>query len=112
MLECCCRHNGTIHKYMRRIITSLSRTTSSVLEKALKKNQWDTKKIDGISLIFSPLLSEFPQLAHAFTTRLGGASAEPLEWFNLGRHWPSEESRQDAMQNRFKLCNALSLNSN
>ena len=48
---------------------------------------------------------------HAFTTRRGGASQQPLDSFNLGRHWDSEESREDAMRNRKRLCDLFAIDS-
>ncbi len=90
----------------------MSQTTSELQNGALQKNAWPLKEIFGLSLLTSPLLSESKALTHAFTTRLGGKSADPLQWFNLGRHWATDESRQDASVNRSKLCSALSLNFN
>ncbi len=78
-------------------------------EKARIKNDWPLRDAGGLPLLFSPLLAGMPGLTHAFTTRLGGQSLEPLQWFNLGRHWPSEQSRRDATANRSRLCRALSL---
>lgn len=93
-------------------------TAFEITEQALRKNEWTALEIPQpgasgsrpLKLLTSPLLSAVPGLTHAFTTRLGGTSTEPLEWFNLGRHWPSEESRQDAIANRSRLCSALGLN--
>jgi len=85
--------------------------TAVLAQKALAKNDWPVVEIDGLTLITSPLLDSVAAagspLIHAFTTRLGGNSASPLNWFNLGRHWPTEESRQEAMSNRERLCRAL-----
>lgn len=80
------------------------------MAQALKKNSWLTAKIDGLTVHRSPLLSEYPSLVHAFTTRLGGNSPPPVDTFNLGRHLDSDESRADAANNRRKLCDALGLN--
>lgn len=85
--------------------------TAVLTEKAIAKNDWPLFESNGLTLIQSPLLAKETALVHAFTTRLGGNSPEPLNWFNLGRHWPTEDSRQDAMQNRARLCKALGLNS-
>jgi len=82
---------------------------SDRIEKAMTKNRWPLIEIDGLSLHVSPLLADEPRLKHAFTTRLGGGSAEPLNWFNLGRHIDDPGARQDAMTNREKLCAALNL---
>jgi YfiH family protein len=86
--------------------------TAVLAQKALAKNDWPVCEIDGLTLIKSPLLAGLAGdgLVHAFTTRLGGDSAPPLNWFNLGRHWPTEESRQNAMANRQRLCRVLGLN--
>jgi len=72
-------------------------------------NNWSLEDRDGLKLIFSPLLSSIPEVVHAFTTRIGGTSSEPLEHFNLGRHWPTPESKQDALANRERLCKVLGL---
>jgi YfiH family protein len=74
------------------------------------ENEWPLKDIAGLPLVLSPLLSQFDNLKHAFTTRLGGVSPAPLDSFNLGRHMTSDESRADAMNNRRSLCRALALN--
>jgi polyphenol oxidase len=84
---------------------------SKTLERALKKNSWLTKEIDGLTLNQSPLLAQQPKLIHAFTTRLGGNSPSPVDTFNLGRHLDSDQSRADAVNNRHKLCQALRLDS-
>lgn len=83
---------------------------AKLAEKALIKNDWPMKEIGGLTLLFSPLLSQIRALTHAFTTRLGGESKEPLASFNLGRHWSTEQSRADATMNRSRLCHVLSLN--
>jgi YfiH family protein len=75
----------------------------------LNKNEWIYKNVGGLPLIFSPLLSEFPSLKHAFTTRLGGESAPPQDSFNLGRKGRSDEASADALNNRHKLCDALGI---
>lgn len=87
----------------------MSITTANWTARAQAKQSWPLRKKRGLTLIFSPLLLELEFLVHAFTTRLGGHSAPPLEWFNLGRHWGTEESRLDARQNRERLCAVLSL---
>lgn len=79
---------------------------------ALKKNNWPLEKHGELTLLLSPLLKSVSSLAHAFTTRLGGASPAPLDSFNLGRHWDSDESRRDAMENRRKLCRVFSIDAN
>ena len=84
-------------------------TTTVLAERALQKNEWPLRQVNELTLVLSPLLAGIEGLTHAFTTRLGAASPEPLDWFNLGRHWNTEESRQDAMQNRKILCDALNL---
>jgi YfiH family protein len=79
------------------------------VERAKLKNDWQLKELNDLTIIESPLLAGVHNLVHAFTTRLGGISKEPLNWFNLGRHMDDDESRQDAMQNRKKLCESLAL---
>jgi YfiH family protein len=83
--------------------------TRLLTEQALTKNDWQITEVAGLQVVRSPLLEQFSSLAHAFTTRHGAASPAPLDSFNLGRHWPSEESRLDAMENRRRLCEALGL---
>lgn len=90
----------------------MSTTRAELSSKALAKNDWPIREVAGLPLIFSPLLSELPSLVHAFTTRRGGTSAPPLDSFNLGRHFGTDESRTDAMFNRQRLCAALGLNFN
>ena len=82
---------------------------SLLAEKALVKHDWPLVDKGGLKVICAPLLSQFDNLAHAFTTRTGGQSQPPLQWFNLGRHWPDEQSREDALINRRRLCQALGL---
>lgn len=77
--------------------------------KALIKNDWPLVKKDGLTLLFSPLLSEYENLTHAFTTRLGGQSAEPINSFNLGKHWDTDEARADAIKNRQTLLRVFDL---
>jgi YfiH family protein len=82
---------------------------NTITKRSLEKNDWPLVERDGLTLIESPLLKRVDGIVHAFTTRLGGDTPEPLNWFNLGRHWPTEESRQEAMRNRDRLCNAVGL---
>ncbi len=77
--------------------------------KNITTQEWLTETIDGLTLMFSPLLKEEKKLTHAFTTRSGGASRAPLDSFNLGRHIDDDSDRKDAMANRDRLCKALSL---
>ena len=79
---------------------------------ALHKNTWTVEEVGGLTLVFSPLLKAERQLTHAFTTRVGGESQKPLDSFNLGRHWPTDESRRDAMRNRQRLCSVFELTFN
>lgn len=79
------------------------------LEKALSKNEWPLEQRSGLTLVLSPLLKSVSGIVHAFTTRLGGNSPSPLDSFNLGRHWTTDESRADAMENRRILCNVFSI---
>lgn len=87
----------------------LTKPLFSMLERSLAKQDWPLLTLGEIPVVRSPLLSRQPQLCHAFTTRQGGKSEAPLDSFNLGRHWPTEESRADAMVNRRSLCEALGL---
>jgi len=82
-----------------------------VTNEGLPKHEWPLIEVGGLTLIQSPLLNKVDSFVHAFTTRLGGNTPEPLNWFNLGRHWPTEDSRQEAMKNRKILCDALGLDS-
>lgn len=79
------------------------------ITEALQKNDWPLVKHGGLTLVLSPLLKSVDSLVHVFTTRLGGQSPEPLDSFNLGRHSLSEEIRRDAMENRRKLCELFSI---
>lgn len=82
------------------------------IEKALSKNEWPLELHSGLTLVLSPLLKNVSSMVHAFTTRLGGNSPSPLDSFNLGRHWTTDESRADAMQNRRILCDVLAIDAN
>jgi YfiH family protein len=82
---------------------------NTITKRSLEKNDWPLIEANGLTLIQSPLLNQLDTLVHAFTTRLGGNTPEPLNWFNLGRHWPTEESRVEAMKNRDTLCASLGL---
>jgi len=75
----------------------------------LQKNKWPMIERGGLALHVSPLLSKQSGLIHAFTTRLGGDSRAPMEWFNLGRHIDDQAAREDAIANRKRLCQALAL---
>lgn len=86
--------------------------SNSSVNRALAKNEWTLAKHQEMTLLFSPLLQAEDSLTHAFTTRMGGASSAPLESFNLGRHWDTEESKRDAMENRRRLCDSFSIDSN
>lgn len=80
-----------------------------LLALALKKNDWPLVEVDGLTIVPSPLLERAGFLRHAFTTRLGGQSVSPLDSFNLGRHWETDESKHDAAANRERLCQVLGL---
>jgi YfiH family protein len=95
---------------LRGTIALLNELTNALAEQALVKNQWPIVTVNNLPLLQSPLLAEETNLIHAFTTRNGGESVGPLASFNLGRHQSTEESRDDAMNNRRKLCQALGLN--
>ena len=86
----------------------MSSVVNELRERALEKNEWILDNVDGITLLRSPLLSAHKdKLAHAFTTRLGGGSADYLASFNLGRHVDDDAIRADAMANRERLCHAI-----
>lgn len=79
--------------------------------RALAKQDWPLEQVEELTIVRSPLLKTIDTVAHAFTTRNGGNSPLPLDSFNLGRHWNTDESREDAMKNRKRLCDLLQLNS-
>jgi polyphenol oxidase len=79
-------------------------------QSALRQCDWLLKEVDGLPLVFSPLLSRFPKLVHAFSTRLGGETKPPMESFNVGRLVDSSTCREDLLKNRSRLCSALGLN--
>lgn len=83
--------------------------STAIAERSLQQNEWPLVEIGGLTLIQSPLLAQVENLVHAFTTRLGGDTPQPMESFNLGRHWTTEESRLEAMKNRITLSAALGL---
>ncbi len=74
-----------------------------------KYNQWSIETVQGIDLLFSPLLKSQESLVHAFTTRKGGQTPSPYQDFNLGTLVGGESGRQDAMKNRENLCQSLTL---
>lgn len=76
---------------------------------ATKYNQWTIENVEGIDLLFSPLLKEQSNLVHAFTTRKGGQTPGPYAGFNLGTLIGGESGRADALQNRQNLCRSLSI---
>lgn len=82
---------------------------TSISRAALKKNPWTRREIKGLTIFQSPLLLEQPLKAHAFTTRLGGETPHPFSSFNLGRHDAAKEFWDDALKNRYRLCDALSI---
>ena len=87
-------------------------TTENVKERALVKEQWPIELRGGLPLVFSPLLKRFSNLAHAFSTRKGGASKPPFDSFNVGiNHTTDEETRRDARSNRVLLCQSLNKSS-
>jgi YfiH family protein len=83
----------------------------SIEQIASNQNEWVLKEIDGLPLYLSPLLNQFSDLTHAFSTRNGGKTAKPMDNFNLGLHLFAEPWITDARENRAKLCAAFSLNS-
>jgi len=84
--------------------------TANLTSLVTSENEWPIEDVQGLTLMFSPLLRQYGNLRHAFTTRKGGDSPAPLDSFNLGRHMTSGESRLDAMNNRASLCQALGVN--
>lgn len=90
-------------------MSTKAESQNNLAEKALAKNDWPLVEKDGLTLLFSPLLSEYKNLTHAFTTRKGGDSEKPLDSFNLGKHWPTDEARADGIKNRKRLCEIFDL---
>ena len=88
-----------------------TKTSALLSEKALSQTDWPKSEVGGLTLIKSPLFATLP-LVHAFTTRHGGQTPEPMSSFNLGRHIDDEDLRADAMTNRARLCTALGLDAN
>lgn len=82
---------------------------SKLTEIALRKNKWKVENVDGMQLVFAPSLLELDFVAHAFTTRVGGNTPAPYDYFNLGGNIPGDEFRKDAHVNRSRLCDALSI---
>lgn len=78
-------------------------------QRALEKNDWTLEEKNGITLCPSPLLKSLKSIVHTFTTRKGGGTPAPLDSFNLGRHWTTDESKVDAMENRKILCDVFGL---
>lgn len=76
---------------------------------ATKYNQWTIECLEGIDLLFSPLLKSQKELVHAFTTRKGGETPGPYSNFNLGTLVGGESGRADALKNRENLCRSLSI---
>lgn len=76
---------------------------------ALRQTQWPFKDMGGLPLLYSPLLGQFSELIHAFSTRLGGDTKPPMESFNVGRLLTSKACREDLLKNRAKLCAALGM---
>jgi hypothetical protein len=76
---------------------------------ALRQSEWQTKEVDGLPLVFSPLLSQHSKLKHAFSTRLGGSTKAPMDSFNVGRLVDSKTCREDLINNRRKLCSVMNL---
>ena len=74
---------------------------------AVRQSEWQTKEVDGLPLVFSPLLSKYTRLKYAFSTRLGGNTKAPMDSFNVGRLVDLKTCREDLLKNRQKLCAAL-----
>lgn len=87
----------------------MTMNSRELAEKALRKNEWIVEKIDRMELIMSPVLAALQTITHAFTTRVGGHTKAPYDSFNLGRHISDDDLRVDAMSNREKLCQSLSI---
>lgn len=86
-----------------------AQSQSEFAEKALLKNDWALVDNNGLTVLYSPLLSSYESLTHAFTCRKGGTSSAPLDSFNLGKHWSTEEAQEDAIKNRKLLCQTYAL---
>src|SRR5271156_1184812 len=95
---------------------------------ALRKNTWAVETVDGLPLVFSPLLKKYSNLVHAFSTRKGGKTPPPRESFNISMSVGAafmrpveskslnevskeneEHLRIDARANRKRLCDVLDL---
>lgn len=83
---------------------------SKLAEIALRKNKWKIENVDGMQLVFAPSLLELDFVTHAFTTRVGGQTPAPYDFFNLGGSIGGDEFKRDAKENRLKLCDGLSIN--
>lgn len=74
------------------------------------KQEWLEENLGGLTIFRSPLLNRYhDQLAHAFSTRLGGESKQPFHHFNLDKRAAYAEVNSDVDRNRIALCQALSL---
>lgn len=82
---------------------------SKIAELALRKNKWKVENVDGMQLVFAPSLLDLGFVAHAFTTRVGGQTPAPYDYFNLGGNIPGDEFKRDAKENRSRLCDGLSI---
>lgn len=87
----------------------MNRMPTEAKQMALRQSQWQTKEVGGLPLVFSPLLSQYTKLKHAFSTRLGGETKPPMDSFNVGRLVDSSTCREDLLKNRKKLCSTLNL---
>src|SRR5579883_384214 len=87
----------------------MTRTPSETKKMAPHQSEWQTREVNGLPLVFSPLLSQYSKLKHAFSTRLGGNTKAPMESFNVGRLVDSKTCREDLMNNRQKLCAVMNL---
>lgn len=75
-------------------------------------NTWSIQDLNGVKVLISPLLHKFSNwFTHVFTTRIGGMSLAPYDYFNLGLHVADEAVLVNAKENRKVLLFNLKINS-
>lgn len=62
---------------------------------------------DGITLLKSRLLDNFPYIRHAFSTRKGGISTEECDSLNLA--WKRRDSRENVIENHRRFASAMGI---
>lgn len=85
---------------VKKIMMSMTGTTT--------RPEWERRWLaDGIEVSVFSSWTHFPALTHFTTLRGEAVAGDPFSSFNLGRH--SGEALSRVMQNRNRLCRALSL---